>query len=158
MAKNGNIHPTRIFKTSEELHLKFIEYKNDLKERAKEWEKIQYVGKDGSKKTDYPKLALSLEGFKRYCWDNKVGNIEQYFTNQKNVYDDFIGICSRIKNEIREDQIQGGLLGFYNPSITQRLNNLKEQTESSNTTNIKVLNVDPLDDSTDNSTKEDSKQ
>lgn len=123
------MHPTRLFKKPEELEKVFKSYKEDLKQKAKQWEKIQYVGKDGSKKTDHPKLPLTLEGLKRYCWDEKIGNIEQYFLNQGSLYNDFIGICSRIKNEIREDQIQGGLLGFYNPSITQRLNGLVEKSE-----------------------------
>lgn len=124
------MHPTRIFRKPKDLEKVWKDYKDDLKEKSKQWEKVQYVGKDGSRKTDYPKLPLTLEGLKRYCWDNHIGNIEQYFVNQDNLYDDFISICSRIKNEIREDQIAGGMLGFYNPSITQRLNNLAEKTES----------------------------
>lgn len=156
MAKNGNIHPTRIFKKEEDLIKTWNDYKSDLKERAKQWEKIQYVGKDGLKKTDYPKLPLTFEGFKRYCYDIGIGCIDHYFKNSDGYYNDFRHICSRIKNEIREDQINGGLLGFYNPSITQRLNNLKEQTETNTTTNIKLMNIDPLDDSTDNGTSEDS--
>ena len=35
-----------------------------------------------------------------------------------------------IREVIRRDQIEGGMVGQYNPSITQRLNGLKEQTES----------------------------
>jgi len=46
------------------------------------------------------------------------------------MYDDFCEVCARIKNEIREDQITGGILSFYNPSITQRLNNLVEKIRS----------------------------
>lgn len=157
MAKrNGNIHPSRIFKTTEDLLKVWNEYKADLKNKSKQWEKIQYVGKDGSKKTDYPKLPLTFEGLKRYCWDNKIGDIEHYFWNKDKYYDAFVGICSRIKNEIREDQIAGGMLGFYNPSITQRLNNLKEQTDNTNNLNLKLINIDPLDDSNDNCTQEDS--
>lgn len=124
------MHPTRIFKKPKELEKVWKAYKEDLKEKSKQWEKIQYVGKYGSRKTDYPKLPLTLEGLKRYCWDQNIGTIQHYFENTDNLYDDFCGICSRIKNEIREDQIAGGMLGFYNPSITQRLNNLAEKTES----------------------------
>lgn len=124
------MHPTRIFKHPKDLERVWNNYKKDLKERSKQWEKIQYVGKDGSRKTDYPKIPLTLEGLKRFCWDENIGSIEQYFVNQDDLYNDFISICSRIKNEIREDQIAGGMLGFYNPSITQRLNNLAEQSES----------------------------
>jgi hypothetical protein len=32
---------------------------------------------------------------------------------------------------IRQDQIEGGMAGVYNPSITQRLNGLKENIEES---------------------------
>ena len=151
------MHPTRIFKTPEDLVKAWNEYKDSLKERAKEWEKIQYVGKDGNKKTDYPKLALTLEGFEVWAYD-KFGVIGQYFDNKDKLYNDFVAICSHIRKEIRADQIQGGLLGFYNPSITQRLNNLKEQTENTTNQNVKLINLDPLDDSNDNGTSEDSKE
>lgn len=135
MAKNGNIHPTRIFKTPEELQNAFNEYKEDLEEQAKNWLKVQYVGKEGKRMTDAQKVPYTLEGFKRYCRNN-YGEVQQYFDNPKSpdskegYYDDFIAICSHIKEEIRENQIIGGLLGFYNPSITQRLNGLVEKTES----------------------------
>jgi len=120
------------------------QYKEKLEEKAAKWEKIQYVGKDGDRVIDNPKIPLTLEGFKVFCWDTGTGTVEQYFTNQDKLYGEYIGICSRIKNEIRADQIEGGMMGFYNPSITQRLNNLKEQTESITSANIKLLNIDPL--------------
>ena len=130
------MHPTRIFKKPEDLEKAWRAYKEDLKEKAKAWVKVQYVGKDGDKKQDSPKLPLTIEGFKRFCWDENIGTVEQYFTNQDDLYEDFIGICLRIKNEIREDQITGGILSFYNPSITQRLNNLVEKSE------VKIEDVD----------------
>ena len=37
MPKNGNIHPTRIFKTPDELEKAFLEYKEDLKKQSKDW-------------------------------------------------------------------------------------------------------------------------
>lgn len=131
MAKNGNIHPTRIFKTPAELEKAWIEYKEDLKEQSKSWEKIQYVGKDGSKRTDYPKLPLTMAGFEVFCY-NRYGTVKHYFDNKEGYYEDFGGICSRIRTEIRADQINGGMLGFYNPSITQRLNGLTEKVENTN--------------------------
>ena len=130
------MHPTRIFKKPEDLEKAWKAYKEDLKDKAKVWVKVQYVGKDGDKKQDSPKLPLTIEGFKRFCWDENIGTVEQYFTNQDGDYEDFLGICSRIKNEIREDQITGGILSFYNPSITQRLNNLVEKSE------VKIEDVD----------------
>ena len=122
------MHPTRIFKSSEELEKAWKAFKNSLKEQAKEWPKVQYVGKDGHRAIDYPVVPYTLEGFKRYCREH-YGEVEQYFTNQDGYYDDFIGICTRVREEIREQQIIGGMLGFYNSSITQRLNGLTDKKE-----------------------------
>ncbi len=126
------MHPTRIFKTPEELEKVWQDYKADLLIKAKQWPKVQYVGKDGERVVDFPVLPYTIEGFKRYCYDNKIGTVEHYLINKDGLYEDFGGICSRIKNEIREHQIIGGMNGFFNPSITQRLNGLTEKTENKN--------------------------
>jgi hypothetical protein len=123
------MHPTRIFKTPDELYAAFEGYKKDLDEKAKEWLKVQYVGKDGERVTDKYKLPYTFEGFKVYCYQ-EYGKIEQYFVNKDGLYDDFGSICSHIKEEIRNNQILGGLIGIYNPSITQRLNGLTDKTEN----------------------------
>jgi hypothetical protein len=107
----------------------FQDYVVDLKSKESEWLKVQYVGKEGVRETDELKLPLTLEGFKRYCWDIEVGCIEQYFKNIDDKYYEFLPICSRIKNSIRENQITGGLLNVFNPSITQRLNDLSDKKE-----------------------------
>jgi len=133
-------HPTRIFENPQELEKAFEDYKEDLKEQANEWLKLQYVGKDGEQKLDPQKVPYTLEGFKRYC-RTKHGCVEQYFTNQDNYYDDFIGICRAIKEEIRENQIIGGMLNFYNPSITQRLTGLSDKVQNE----ISVKEVPEID-------------
>lgn len=107
----------------------FQDYVVDLKLKESEWLKIQYVGKEGDKKEDKLKLPLTIEGFKRYCWDVGIGCIEQYFKNQDEAYTEFLPVCSRVKNSIRENQILGGMLNVFNPSITQRLNNLTDQKD-----------------------------
>lgn len=121
-------HPTRIFNKPEELQKAWNDFKKDLELQSEQWQKIQYVGKDGSRVAEPQKVPYTLEGFKRFC-RIEYGEVEQYFTNQGGYYDDFVGICRAIKEEIRENQIVGGLLGFYNPSITQRLNNLTERQD-----------------------------
>lgn len=123
------MHPTRIFKHPDELLQAWEGYLTWLESEARKWPKVQYVGKDGAQVVDYPKMPYTFEGFKRYCY-LKHGCVEQYFTNQDGLYSEFMGICSRIKDWIREDQITGGLLGNYNASITQRLNGLTDKTES----------------------------
>lgn len=122
------MHPTRIFKTPQELEFAWEAYKDDLKTQAFEWTKIQYVGKEGQRMEDPLKLPYTMEGFSVFCYKN-YGVIRHYFLNTDNYYDDFCTICSHIKEEIRSNQITGGLLGVYNPSITQRLNSLVEKSE-----------------------------
>lgn len=134
------MHPSRIFKTPEDLEKAFVEYKNKLKEEANEWKKIFYVGKDGERKEEPQKVPYTMEGFERYCYEN-YGCVNQYFDNKDGYYDDFVTICSRIRKEIRENQITGGLLGFYNPSITQRLNNLSERTKTEHSGGINIPNL-----------------
>lgn len=119
----------RNIKSPDELWKLFQDYIIDLKEKESEWLKVQYVGKESQRMEDKFKLPLTLEGFKRYCWDVEIGCIEQYFKNQDELYKEFIPICSRIKNNIRENQIIGGIIGVFNPSITQRLNNISDNID-----------------------------
>lgn len=122
------MHPTRIFKHPDELKKAFEGYKAHLEIEAEKWLKVQYVGKDGDRVTDKYKLPYTLEGFKRYCRDNH-GDAHPYFINKDGLYLEFVPICLDIREEIRENQITGGLLNIYNPSITQRLNGLTEKSE-----------------------------
>ena len=140
MAKNGNIHPTRIFKSPDELELAWKAYKDDLEAKANEWLKIQYVGKDGDRRTDPMKLPYTMDGFEVFCYEN-YGDVENYFRNKDGYYEDFTAICSYIKKEIRANQITGGLLGVYNPSITQRLNGLAENTKTELSGSLNVPNL-----------------
>ena len=138
------MHPTRIFKKPSELNEAWQNYKKHLEQEAIKWAKVQYVGKEAQRVTDAPPMPYTFSGFKVWA-RREIGCVEQYFTNQDDCYDDFIGICSHIKEEIRDNQITGGLLGVFNASITQRLNNLKEQTENVNRNdNRTILNIDPL--------------
>lgn len=128
MAKNGNIHPTRIFKSPDELERAWELYKEDLIFQAADWQKVQYVGKDGIRMSDDLKLPYTMEGFKVFCYKN-YGTVHQYFENKDGLYLDFVEVCDHIKTEIRTNQITGGMLGVYNASITQRLNNISEKIE-----------------------------
>lgn len=121
-------HSERIFLTPQHLRDAFEAFKLDVKEQGKEWERIQYVGRDGERRTDPTKVPLTFEGFKRYCRKHH-GTVSQYFENKDEHYNDFKSVCIEIKEEIRENQIIGGMLSFFNPSITQRLNGLKESTD-----------------------------
>jgi hypothetical protein len=77
------------------------------------------------------RVPLTIEGFEMYCFNQGVINdLSNYFANSNNAYDEYSTICTRVRKAVRNDQIEGGMVGQYNPSITQRLNNLVEKTQS----------------------------
>jgi len=86
-------------------------------------------------------VPLTFEGFKVYCYNTHKITIHHYFTNPEGAYEDYRNICTHIKEEIRQDQIQGGMVGQYNPSITQRLNGLVEKTQVEQDGKIEVVFV-----------------
>ena len=107
----------------------FKHYKKFVKSNpfiVEDW--VGGAGKDVNRKKEKP---LTVEGFENWLEDGEIINdLGDYFANTDKRYSDYTTICSRIKREIRQDQIEGGMAGIYNPSITQRLNGLKEQTEN----------------------------
>lgn len=74
--------------------------------------------------------CLTLEGFENYVFElGIIGDLGHYFSNLNGAYEEYLAICTRIRHIIRQDQIEGGMAGIYNPSITQRLNGLVEKSE-----------------------------
>lgn len=72
-------------------------------------------------------VPLTVVGFYAYC-RNEVGSVHDYF-EKPSVYPEFSGICRDIRESVQIDQIEGGMVGIYNPSITQRLNGLSDKQE-----------------------------
>jgi len=90
-----------------------------------------FVGKDAEEVRRERQRPLTMEGFNNWLEDHEIiNNLDNYLANSNNSYTEFSSICSRIRRNIRQDQIEGGMAGIYNPSITQRLNNLAEKTET----------------------------
>jgi hypothetical protein len=87
-----------------------------------------YVGKDANLVTRNKPRPLSVSGFQVYCYKN-ASDVHNYFENTEGRYDDYKGICRVIKREVRQNQIEGGMAGIFNPSITQRLNGLTDRQE-----------------------------
>jgi hypothetical protein len=89
-----------------------------------------FVGKDGDEVYRRKERPLTVDGFECWCYDNDIiSDLSHYFMNLDNRYNDYVGICSRIRKAVRNDQIEGGMSGIYNPSITQRLNGLTDKSE-----------------------------
>jgi len=107
----------------------FLQYKKNCKENPILVH--DFVGKDGQAVWREKERCLTMEGFEDFVADqpDMPSDLGDYFSNKNNAYSDFSAICSRIKRAIRRDQIEGGMAGIYNPSITQRLNNLVEKQQ-----------------------------
>ena len=121
---------TKYIETPEKMWEHFESYKKFTKSNPRK--KMVFVGKDGNKDYELLETPLTMEGFENWCADqNIIQDLGAYFENRDGRYTEYVAICSRIKRAIRQDQIEGGMVGQYNASITQRLNNLvdKQQTE-----------------------------
>lgn len=129
-------HGTKYIETPEallELFEAYVVYTKSKPFLVKDW--VGGIAKEVTREKERP---ITLEGFRVYAF-KAIGCVKQYFDNPDGRYDDYITICSHIKDMIRSEQIDGGMAGIYNPSITQRLNGLKEQTENDNkNTNIEI--------------------
>jgi hypothetical protein len=119
----------KYIETPDKLWEYFEEYKKETKSKpflVKDW-----VGKDAMDVYREKERPLTIEGFECYLADkNIIDNLSQYFANTEQRYTDYQTICSRVKKAVRKDQIEGGMAGMYNPSITQRLNGLVEKTQT----------------------------
>lgn len=111
----------------EQLQELFEKYKADVKANPRI--KSVFGGKEFEERAEPLERPLTLEGFELFCY-NEIGCVEDYFKNTDKRYNEFTPICTRIRKAIRQDQIEGGMVGQYNPSITQRLNGLTEKVES----------------------------
>lgn len=121
----------------------FESYKEDVNNNP--LTKKDWVGKDATTVQREYTRALIMEGFECYVMDNTsitYPDLTDYFENKDERYSDYLPICSRIKREIRKDQLEKGLAGLINPSITQRLNSLSENVNTKNITEFYVGNDD----------------
>jgi len=138
----------KLIETPEKLYSLFEEYKEYIKTNPRTIDKALQSGKIAKETLRVP---LTMDGFEIFGFQ-KGFTIEHYFRNTREAYEDYCGICSIIKKEIRADQIEGGMVGQYNPSITQRLNNLTEKTDittdGKGINEIKVNIIKPSDTNT----------
>ena len=119
---------TKYIETPEKLWEHFENYKNETKSNP--IKKHVFVGKDGNADYELIERPLTVDGFEVWCWRNEIINdLSNYFANSNNKYSEYSTICSRIRKEVRNDQIEKGLAGIYNTSITQRLNGLTDKSE-----------------------------
>ena len=120
----------KYIETSERLWELFLAYKKEVKSNPviiKDW-----VGKDAEEVHREREKPLTMVGFECFVLDHTeitYPDLTHYFENKDNRYSDFIPISSRIKSEIKNDQVTGGMTMIYSQNLTARLNNLVEKTE-----------------------------
>lgn len=120
----------KYIETPEKLWELFLAYKKEVKSNPviiKDW-----VGKDAEEVHREREKPLTMVGFECFVLDHTeitYPDLTHYFENKDNRYSDFIPISSRIKSEIKNDQVTGGMTMIYSQNLTARLNNLVEKTE-----------------------------
>lgn len=123
----------KYIKTPEELYQLFESYTLDTKQR------VRTIPKATNKGVLYEEHVppLTIDGFKTYA--NKQGSdINRYWYNVDGTLNEYVSVVTRIKEEIRNDQVEGALVGQYQQNIVARLNNLTEKTDV--TTNGEAIN------------------
>ena len=127
--KKNKVGRPKAIESPELMYQLFQEYCEHIKAnpiKVKDW-----VGGMAKPVVREKEVPLTMEGFEIYGFrQGIVIGLDQYFANREGRYEEFVSICSNIRRIIRDDQIKGGMAGIFNPSITQRLNNLVEKTEN----------------------------
>ena len=123
----------------------FLAYKKWAKENPITIE--DYVGKDAVRVLREKPRPLTIEGFENWCFEKEIINdLSNYFANSNDAYSNYSTICRTIRKVIRQDQIEGGIAGIYNRSITQTLNNLADTTNVNANVSTPIFGENPLDD------------
>jgi hypothetical protein len=118
----------KYIETPEKMWEYFEEYRTNVKSNPRFKNELDKFGNIVPIPLERP---LTLEGFECYLNENGImSHLSDYFANTDNRYSDYTTICSRVKRAIKDDQITGGMVGQYNASITQRLNNLVEKVQN----------------------------
>ena len=129
-----------IFSTPEILESACEEYFKATDERN-DWDGQNWVGKDGEEVVVKKKVPYSLKGLCVF-----LGVSSRYFNEFKNTdtfknNKDFIEVYTRIEDIIQTQQIDGSMIGYYNASLTARLNGLVDKQEVDNKGHIVAYNA-----------------
>jgi len=136
MGKNKKIE------TPEKLWELFLEYKSHVKSNpiiVKDW-----VGKDATDVYREKEKPLTMVGFECFVCDNtdiSYPDLTVYFEGKEESYKDYFPISSRIKAEIKNDQVSGGMAMIYSQNLTARLNGLIDKKETEIKGNLNIPNL-----------------
>jgi hypothetical protein len=126
----------KYIETPERMWELFLEYAKETKSRTRPIQKATARGVLIEEHTP----PLTIEGFKNYC-ARTVGDLNRYFFNRDNEFAEYATIVTRIKEEIRQDQIEGSMVGQYNSNLTARLQGLVDKQEVDNKSEPRVFQI-----------------
>jgi hypothetical protein len=130
----------KYIETPEKMLQYFEEYCNEIK--AKPIQVTDWVGGMAMQVTREKERPLTMVGFENWLFKKKIiKDARAYFENKGGRYAEYSPICSYIHGVITQDQIEGGMAGIYNPSITQRLNGLVDSTKEDVKKEVKITVV-----------------
>ena len=98
-----------------------------------------FVGKDATEVWRAKERPLTRERFYCHVMDNYGIDIHHYFDNTDGRYNEYRDITTRINDERRTNQLEGGMVGIYHPNLTARMNGITEKTET--TTVVHTMNI-----------------
>lgn len=113
---------------------KFWELFQDYKKQTKANPIIikDWVGKDAEPVYREKEKPLTMVGFECFvCENTKISypDLTIYFEGKDDSYKDYFPIASRIKAEIQNDMLTGGMTMIYSQSLTARLANLPDRQD-----------------------------
>lgn len=114
----------KLIETPEALWQLFTEYAEETKKRVRIIPKATNKGVLQEEHTP----PLTLEGFEVFCL-NKGTDCHHYLDNTEGRYSDYGTIVTHIKKCIRQDQIEGALVGEFQQNIVARMTGLTEKTD-----------------------------
>ena len=129
-----------IFSTPEILESACEEYFKATDERN-DWDGQNWVGKDGVEVIVKKKVPYSIKGLCVFLgvpshYFNDFKNTETFKSNKG-----FSEVYTRIEDIIQTQQIDGSMMGYYNASLTARLNGLVDKQEVDNKGHIVAYNA-----------------
>ena len=133
------MHRQKAIKDPQTLWEYFEEYRQWCKDNPRK--KHVFVGKDGNSEFELLERPLTHEGYLCFCWEKKGHDINAYYYNVGGAYDVYLSIITRIKETIRQEQIEGGMVGQYNSNLTARLNGLTDKKELEHKGTLNIPNV-----------------
>jgi len=141
----------KYIETPEKMWELFIEYVQHEKDNP--MYKTEYVGKDGEMVRTALETPITFEGFECYVADKEIiSDLGDYTSNKDGRYEQYATIITRIQKNCFVHNFKGASVKLFDANLIAKKLGLIAKSENTNTEVIKILNIDPLDDSSDNST------